>query len=236
MVGDVRPVSHGARREAVLAADQGVEALEREDEVRAALVVGHGVDLVDDDGADAREVGAGFFRGEQDEEGFRRGDEDVRRLLEHGAALGGERVAGADGGADGRAEIAALERELLYLLQWLFEVFADVVGERFERRDVDDFRVRLELAGERFAEELVDADEEGGERFAGAGGCGDERRARGEDGRPAFDLRLGGGAEAGEKPLLNDGVGPCECFGRGGGWGGLHWDIVSPGSTFLRPR
>ena len=136
---------HAAGREAVFPADQGVEALEREDEVGAALVVGHGVNLVDDDGADAREIGAGFLRGEQDEEGLRRRDEDVRRLLEHGAALGGKRVAGADGGADGWAEIAALEGEFLDLLQWLFEVLADVVGERLERRDVDDFGVRLEL-------------------------------------------------------------------------------------------
>ena len=203
--------------------------------MRAALVVGHGVDLVDDDGADAGEIGAGFFRGEQDEEGFRRGDEDVRRLLEHGAALGGQRVAGADGGADGRAEIAALEGEFLDLLQWLFEILADVVGERFERRDVDDFGVRLEFAGERLAEELVDADKEGGECFAGAGGRGDQRGPRGEDGRPAFDLRLGGGAEAGEKPLLNDGVGPCECFGWSGGWSGLHCAIVALGFVFYSP-
>ena len=211
--GNVRPVTTAAGGEAVLAADEGVESLEREHEVGAALVVGHGVDFVDDDGADAREIGARFFRGEQDEEGLRRGDEDVGRLLEHGAALGGERVAGADGGADGRAEIAALKGELLYLLQRLFEVLANVVGERFERRDVDDFGVRLELACECLTEELVDADEEGGECFAGAGGGGDERGPLGEDGRPAFDLRLGGGAEAGEKPLLEDGMGPCEGFG-----------------------
>ncbi len=38
-------------REAVFAADEGVEAFEREGEVGAALVVGDGVNLVDDDGA-----------------------------------------------------------------------------------------------------------------------------------------------------------------------------------------
>src|ERR1700722_13959922 len=46
----------GAGAEAVFAGDEGVEALEREGEVGAALVVGDGVDLVDDDGADAAEV------------------------------------------------------------------------------------------------------------------------------------------------------------------------------------
>ena len=219
-------VQHAARSEAIFAADKGVEALEREHEVGAALVVGHGVDFVHDDGANAGEIGAGFLRGEEDEEGLGRGDEDVGRLLEHGAAFGGKRVAGADRGANGRAEVAALKGELLYLLQWLFEVLADVVGERFERRDVDDFGVRLKLARQRFAEELVNADEEGGERFSGAGGRGDQGGACGEDGRPALDLWLGRGAEAGEKPLLEDGVRPCE----GLGWSsGLHWGIVAPG-------
>ena len=83
-------------------------------------------------------------------------------------------------------------------------------------------RVRLKLAGEGFAEELVDADEKGGEGFAGAGGRGDECGVAGEDGGPAFDLRLGGGAESGEEPLLNDGVGPCESFCRSGVGCGLH--------------
>ena len=233
--GRSEPGEHVAGREAVLAADEGVEALEREDEMCAALVVGHGMDLVDDDGADAGEIGARLFCGEQDEEGLRGGDEDVRRLLEHGAALGGERVAGAHGGADRRAEIAALEGELLYLLQWLFEILPDVVRERLQRRDVDDFGVRLEFAGERLAEELVDADKEGSERFAGAGGRGDERGPAGEDGRPAFDLRLRGGAETGEKPLLKDGVGPCEDFGLSGGWSRLHCIIVALGFVFYSP-
>ena len=69
-----------AGRETVFAADECVEPLKREREVRAAFVVGDGVDLVDDDGADAREICAGFLRGEQDVERLRRGDEDVRRL------------------------------------------------------------------------------------------------------------------------------------------------------------
>ena len=43
-------------REAVLAADESVEAFEREGEMRAALVVGDGVDLIDDYGADVAEV------------------------------------------------------------------------------------------------------------------------------------------------------------------------------------
>ena len=105
----------GAGGEAVRAGDEGVEALEREGEVGAALVVGDGVDLVDDDGADVAEVLAGLAGGEQDVEGLGGGDEDVRRVAEHGRAIVGEGVAGADAGADLGGEIAAGEGELLDL-------------------------------------------------------------------------------------------------------------------------
>jgi hypothetical protein len=53
-----------AGREAVFAADEGVEAFEGESEMGTALVVGDGVDFVDDDGADGAEVLAGFGGGE----------------------------------------------------------------------------------------------------------------------------------------------------------------------------
>ena len=147
-----------AGAEAVFAGDEGVEAFEREGEVGAALVVGYGVDLVDDDGADAAEVFAGLAGGEEDVEGLGCGDEDVGRVAEHGGTLFGEGVAGADGGADLGAEIAALHGELLDFGQRGVEVFLDVVGEGFERADVDDLRAGGELAGEGGAEELVDAD------------------------------------------------------------------------------
>jgi hypothetical protein len=91
----------------VFAADESVEAFEGEGEMGASLVVGDGVDLVDDDGLDAGEVEARLACGEQDVERLGRGDEDVRRMLEHREAVLGERVAGADAGADFGAEIAA---------------------------------------------------------------------------------------------------------------------------------
>ena len=78
----------------------------------SAFVVCDGVDFVDDDGANAAEVFAGFACGEEDVEGFGGGDEDVRRIAEHGCALFGEGVAGTDSGADFGGEIAASESEL----------------------------------------------------------------------------------------------------------------------------
>ncbi len=203
----------GAGGEAVLAGDEGVEALEREGEVGAALVVGDGVDLVDEDGADVAEVLAGLAGGEQDVEGLGGGDEDVGRVAEHRRAILGEGVAGADGGADLGGEVAAGEGELLDLAQGGFEVLLDVVGERLERRDVDDLRAGLEGAGDGLAEEAVDGDQKRCQGFSRAGGGGDEGGRAGDDGGPAALLRFGGGAEPGDEPLLHDGVGP----GEGGG-------------------
>ena len=59
------------------------EPLERERQVRAALRAGHGVDLVDDDGAQRAEHRAAAHAREQDVQRLRRRDEDVRRLAQH---------------------------------------------------------------------------------------------------------------------------------------------------------
>jgi hypothetical protein len=82
----------------------------------------------------------------------------VRGVAEHGGTLFGESVAGADACTNFGTEVAALHGELLDLGEGGVEVFLDVVGEGFQRADVDDLRARRELAGEGLAEELVDAD------------------------------------------------------------------------------
>ena len=48
--------------------------------------------------------------------------------------------------------------------------------------------------------------EECGEGFAGSRGSGDEDVAAGRDLGPALDLRLGRDAEAGRKPIGNEGI------------------------------
>ena len=61
------------------AAAQRRQPLERQRQVRAALVRRDGVDLVDDHGARGREHRAAGLGAEQDVERLRRGDDDVRR-------------------------------------------------------------------------------------------------------------------------------------------------------------
>jgi hypothetical protein len=151
---------------------------------------------------------AGFAGGEQQVERLGRGDEDVRRVAQHARALQRERITGADGGADGRAEVAARGSQLLNLGERGIEILLDVVGERLERGDVDDLRGGCERAGNGQAQELVYGDEKGGQCFAGAGRRGDEGGFSAQDGGPALLLRFGGGAEPGEEPLGHDGVRP----------------------------
>ena len=69
-------------------AGERVEALERQRQVRAALVAGDGVDLVDDHGRGAaRAASRLLLGGEQDVERLGRRDEDVRRAPHHRLAL-----------------------------------------------------------------------------------------------------------------------------------------------------
>ncbi len=78
---------------------QRLEALERHEEVRSALVVHELVDLVDDDRLDVRERLSSVGR-EQEIERLGRRDEDVRRVPQHPRALGRGRVARSNADRD----------------------------------------------------------------------------------------------------------------------------------------
>ena len=178
--------------------------------MRSAFVVRDSVDFVDDDGLDTGEVLAWLFSSEQDVERLWRCDEDVRRSLEHRGALFGERIAGANAGADLRAEVATCLRKELDLSKRSVEVLLDVVGEGFEGRDVDDVRARFKGSFERGAKQLIDADEESGEGFAGACRSGDQSWIAAEDGGPAFDLGFSRSSELRGEPFLHQRVRPRE--------------------------
>ena len=84
-------------------ADQRLEPLERQRQVRAALVGGHGVDLVDDHRAHVAQRAPPRIRGQQDVQRLGRGHQDVRRVAHRLAPLARRGVAGAHGRADRRA-------------------------------------------------------------------------------------------------------------------------------------
>ena len=190
-----------------------LEALERQREMRSPLVVGHSVDLVDDDGTDVLQHRAASLGCQQDVQRLGRRHEDVRRPVEHGPARGHQRVAGADGGPDLRQRLARIARELGDLGERDLEVFLDVVAQRFERRDVQHFCAVRERAGGGLPDEAVDAAEKGGEGLARPGRRGNQRASPREDVRPALNLRLGGRAEPPEKPLTDERVRPTQVRG-----------------------
>src|SRR5450759_2632514 len=79
---------------------QPLEPCDRQGQMRATLVVGDGVNLVNDYGAHSFQHLTRFLRGQQYEQRFGGRDEHVRRLLEHLRPLPDERVARANGGAN----------------------------------------------------------------------------------------------------------------------------------------
>ena len=168
-------------------------ALERQRGVAAALRRGDRVDLVHDRPLHALEHVA-RLRGEDEVERLRRRDEDVRRAAAHRLALALRRVAGADRDLDVGPD-AAQRRP---------QVALDVVGQRLERRDVDEARVAV-VVGQRIGGQAVDAPEEGGERLARAGGRGDQRVRPGGDGRPGLRLHGGRLRERVREPVANTG-------------------------------
>ena len=136
----------------------------------SAFVVGEGVDLIDDNGADVAKDFAAAGSGEQDVERFGGGDENVRRRFQHAGTVARGRVPGAHHGADAGHEVATLGGELLDFEERLVKVLLHVVAESLERRDVEDLGALAKASVERPADEGVDAGEEGGESFAASGG------------------------------------------------------------------
>ena len=122
-----------------------VEPFERKRQMRAALVVGDGVDFVHDHRLDVAQDLPALLRREQDVERFRRGHQNVRRALQHGAALVHQRVAGAHGGANLRHQQPALARQLQDFAERDFQIFLDVVAQRLQRRDVEHFGAVLRV-------------------------------------------------------------------------------------------
>ena len=107
--------------------DEPLEALQGERKVRPTLRPRDRVHLVQDHRLDAAQSLA-RLRGEEQEEGLGRGDQDVRRRLQHPPPLVGGRVPGAD--ADRELGAEPCERAP--------QVPLDVVVEGLQRGDVEE--------------------------------------------------------------------------------------------------
>jgi hypothetical protein len=170
----------------------GLEPLEREGEVRAPLVAGEGVDLVDNDRLHGREGRPGPFGSQVQVQRLRRGDEEVRRPPDHRLPLGRRGITGPHGDTDGCRFVAELPGHLGDLGEGLVKVGVDVDRQRLQRAQVHHPSDPLDgFAGLVGVVEAVDRREESGERLARAGGCAHQRVLAGDDRRPAPGLGLG---------------------------------------------
>ena len=79
----------------------------------------------------------------------------------------------------------------------------NVVAEGFQRGDINDLRFIGKRLRSRGANQTIEADEKGGERFTGAGGGGNEGIASGGDFRPAQELGVGWRQKMLGEPFLN---------------------------------
>ena len=159
------------------------QRLQQQREVRAALVAGQRVHLVDDHRLDVRELLAIALHRDHQRQRLGRREQHVRRAAHHQPPLFDRRVAGAHAGAHERLAHAPapLRRALRvgpledpHLAQRAAQVVLDVVAERAQRRDVEAVRPREELVGVAQAGEPRDHREKRRERLPGAGRRADQ--------------------------------------------------------------
>ncbi len=198
---------------------QRFQSLQRKRQMCAALVIGDGVDFVNDNGFNIAQNRTTSLSGQQNVERLRRGDQNVRWPLQHGPPFVHERVAGADRCANLRHQQSTVARHLQNLAQRPFEILLDIVAQRFQRRHIQNFGAVFEMTGQCFAHQSINAGQKRGESFARAGRGRNERRAPGEDVRPSLFLRLGRRTKLSDKPLRDQRV----CPGEGGREGGHRW-------------
>ena len=190
------------------------QPLQCEGKVGAATGADHGVDLVDDNGSNRAQHLSAAVRGEEEKQRFRRRHEDVRRRPHGCGAFRLRRVAGADPRRDPRG---AQARRFCHPTDGgprLRKVLVDVGAQRLQRRNVNDSNLIRERCRLALFEQAVDRGQKGGERLTGAGWCGHERVAAGDDRLPRLQLRWRGLPDLSREPPTNDGMecGECHVF------------------------
>ena len=101
--------------------------------MRTALVVYHGVNLVDDKRPRVLQHSAPAFACQQNVERFRRSNDDVRRLLRHRGPLARGRIAGAHQRPNLDVIEACYLKIFLYSAQWRLQINLNVVAQGLQR-------------------------------------------------------------------------------------------------------
>ncbi len=222
---------HRGRRRIRAGAAQGLEPFEAERQVCPAFRAGDRVDLVDDHVLDpTQDIARGA--GQHQVQGFRRGDQDIRRTTRDLASILGGRITGAARDRDAwwfRPEALGGQGDPG---QRSAQVALDVVGQRLERRHVQDAHGPRRLAGRDRAGvrgQSVQAPQEGRQGLAAPGRGVDQRVLAAGDGGPAVGLCLGRRLEAGPEPVTDGGRERRERIGGRGDGGHGSLSVTCPG-------
>jgi hypothetical protein len=182
---------------------QGVEPLQRQREMRAALGARDRMDLVDDHRARGRQHPATGLAGEQQVQRLGCGHEDMRRQPSHRCALRLRGVAGANLGADLACRHAEPRELRTDPGQRLLEIALDVVRQRLERRHVHHARRILEPALDTLVHERIDCRQKRRQCLARSRRGGDQRMPAACDRGPGGGLRRRRGSEGRVEPGLD---------------------------------
>ena len=185
--------------------------------MRPALVIGHRVNFIHNHGLDIAQNRPALVGREQNVERLRRRHQNVRRTLQHQPTVFRQRVAGTHRSANLWHQQPALRCQRQNLSQRPFQIFLDVVAQRLQRRNVENFRPVHQLASQRLAHQPVNASQKGSESFARPRRRGNQRGPPRQNVRPALLLRLRRRPKLPHKPLRHDRVGPGERGGNGHG-------------------
>ena len=206
---------------------QRVEPVQRDRQMGAALGAGDGVHLVDDHGADTAQHFPGPA-GEQQEQRFRCGDQDVGAVPGERAPVPGRGVAGPDRDGDLRQGDAAARRHRAHPGQRRAQVPLHVDGQGLQRRQVEHRAPlrRRRLGGstrslrrtgavrQAAGHQIVDGGQERRQRLARSGRRDDQGVLAPADGVPGPGL---GGGRRGERvgePVPDQRVEPSQRLGR----------------------
>ena len=107
-----------------------LQPLQRQRKMRASLVVGNRVNLVNDHGFDGLQDFAALRGGQQDVERFRCGDQNMRGMNQERSPFMRQCIAGANGGTDRRHQHSTLPGQLQNFGQRTLEIFLNVVAQR----------------------------------------------------------------------------------------------------------
>ena len=203
------------------------QPLERQRQMGAALGRDQGMNLFHDDHVDRREA-LPCVRREQQEERFRRRDENVGRTAKKARPFARGRVAGADGDLRHGHVESCCDRRAGNARQRHPQVAFDIDRERLERRDVE-HAAPLVSGRNRLEEQAIEAPEERRQRLAASGRRQDQRRLAARDRRPSELLRLGGRRKLAREPRAH---GRVEEFERPGSHGAI---LDGPPTTNHQP-